>query len=293
MAKFGFVEEDESFNVSIRGKSYPVIKAGKGIPCLLICLGTPSLRTISKNFVHMFEVYSSDMYWVDSGTLDDPDSITMDIIIDDIKALAEALKLKKYVIFAHSACGIIALEFAKKYPNAASAIIMIGTPLNSNQNVAETNNAIFQHKADQRRKLIDAERRAQIEKEDLSQLNTLERWLREYVYRDAPRYWHISDFDCTELWKGINLNRSLMRLFSDILPKTNVLKGLEKINEPIFLAAGMSDYDCCPWVWQEVPNLPKNFTISIFNKSGHWPHYEEADLFDESVKKWIEAIHRS
>lgn len=55
----------------------------------------------------------------------------------------------------------------------------------------------------------------------------------------------------------------------------------------------MSDYDCCPWVWQEVANLPKNFTISVFNKSGHWPHYEEADLFDERVKQWIEAIPRS
>lgn len=235
MAKFGFVEEGKHFSVSVREKSYPIIKVGGGIPCLLICLGTPSLRTISKKFTSIFEVYSSDMYWIDSGALDNPESVTMDIIIDDIKALAEALKLEKYVIFAHSAYGIIALEFAKKYPNAAFAIIMVGTPLNSNQKVAETNNAIFHHKADETRKLIDAERRAQIDKEDLSRLNTTERWLREYVYRDAPRYWHIPDFDCTELWQGVNLNRLLIRLFSEILPKTNVINGIKKINVPIFL----------------------------------------------------------
>jgi len=293
MANFDFVDDKKSFNVSIRGKSYPVVKAGKGVPCLLICLGTPSLRTISKNFTRMFEVYSSDMYWVDSGALDHPESVTIDTIIGDIKALTDALELKKYVIFAHSAYGIIALEFAKKYPNAATGIIMIGTPLNSNQHVAEMNNAIFQHDADEKRKLIDAERRSRIEKEDLTKLNASERWLREYVYRDAPRYWHIPDFDCTELWSGINLDRLLVRLFSDILPRTNVLNGLEDINEPIFLAAGMSDYDCCPWVWKDVKNLPKNFTISIFNKSGHWPHYEEPELFDARVKQWIETIYNN
>lgn len=287
MTRFDFVEDKKNINVSIKGKSYPVIKAGKGIPCLLICLGTPSLRTISKNFTKMFEVYSSDMYWVDSAALDDPESVTMDTIIDDIKALADALHLKEYIIFAHSAYGIIALEFAKKYPNAAAGIIMIGTPLNSNQKVAEINNAIFQREADEKRKLIDSERRAQVEKEDLSKLNASQRWLREYVYRDAPRYWHIPDFDCTELWEGIHLNRLIIRLFSDILPNTDVLKGLENVNEPVFLAAGVSDYDCCPWVWNEVPNLPKNFTMGIFNKSGHWPHYEEPDLFDASIKKWI------
>lgn len=290
MNNFGFVEGAEILNVSIRGKTYPVIKAGKGIPCLFICLGTPSFRTISKNFASLFEVYSSDVYWIDNNALDDPESVTMDTIIDDIKSLGDALHLKKYVIFAHSAYGIVALEFAKKYPNVASAIIMIGTPLNSNHNVAETNNTIFEREADQKRKLIDAERRTQIAKEDLTKLSSSERWLREYVYRDAPRYWHIPDFDCAELWKDVYLNKLLIRLFSAILPKTDVLNGLENINEPVFLAAGVSDYDCCPWVWKDVPNLPKNFTISVFNESGHWPHYEEPDLFDARIKKWIETI---
>lgn len=289
MAHFDFVDNKQHFNVLINENSYPVIKSGTGIPCLMICLGTPLLRTISKNFTQMFEIYSSDMYWVDSTALDDPESVTIDTIIDDVKALADALKLKQYVIFAHSAFGIIALEFAKKYPNSVSGIIMVGTPLNSNKDVAEMNNEIFQREADEKRKLIDAERRAQIEKEDLNKLNASDKWLREYVYRDAPRYWHIPDFDCTELWNGIHLNRLIIRLFSDILPNIDVLKGIKNINQPVFLAAGMSDYDCCPWVWKNVDNLPENFTISTFKKSGHWPHYEEPDLFDIKIKQWIEA----
>lgn len=290
MNSFGFIKPDEIINVTIRDKSYPVIKAGAGDPCLLICLGTPSFRTLSKKFTTNFTMYSSDMYWIENNALENPELVTMDTIIDDIKLLAESLNLKKYYIFAHSAYGIIALEFAKKYPNHAAGIIMVGTPVNSNSKVLEENNLIFNKLADEERRRIDQERRAQIAKEDMSSLTAAQRWLREYVYRDAPRYWHIPDFDCTQLWEGISLDRLLIRLFEDILPKTDVLLNLEKVKTPVYLAAGVSDYDCCPWMWEQVPNLPKNFNITLFNQSGHWPHYEEAEFFDESVKKWVDTI---
>lgn len=291
MNKFNFIKNEQIIHAEIRGRSYPVKKAGSGIPCLLICLGTPSYRTISNNFANHFEIYSSDVYWIEGNTLDDAELITIDTIVDDIKTLGDSLNLDQYIIFAHSAYGIIALEFAKKYPNIAAGIIMVGTPVNCNNEVAKKHDAIFQAMADNRRKLIDAERRNQLEKEDLTLLTPPQRWLREYVYRDAPRYWHVPDFDCSELWEGIVLSKSFIKLFTNILPAIDVLKGLEKISQPIFLASGVSDYDCCPWLWKEVANLPKNFTFSVFEKSGHWPHYEEPELFDNRVKKWIARIN--
>lgn len=292
MHQFSFIKPEKILNVSIGDKSYPVIKSGKGLPCLLICLGTPSFRTLSQQFANTFEIYSSDVYWIESHALKNPELMTMDKIIDDIKSLGDALNLKEYFIFAHSAYGIIALEFAKKYPNVAAGIIMVGTPVNANAQVAEKHEIIFQQTADQKRKLIDVERRAKIQKEDLSGLTPQQRWLREYVYRDAPRYWHQPDFDCSELWNEINLSELLVRLFTDILPTTNVLKNLETVKEPVFLASGVSDFDCCPWSWNEVSNLPSNFTMSIFENSGHWPHYEESVLFDQRIKDWVGQINR-
>lgn len=287
MSKFNFIAPEENYEVKIRDIAYPVIKAGKGPSCLLICLGTPSFRTLSQQFADTFTIYSSDVYWIENQGLSDITSVTIDTIIDDIKALGDALNLKQYFIFAHSAYGIIALEFAKKYPDVAAGIIMVGTPVNCNTEVATVNETVFQQNADVQRKAIDATRRAEIAKEDLTFLAPAARWVREYIYRDAPRYWHIPDFDCTELWKGIQLDKLLVYLFTDILPKINVLKDLEKIKLPIFLAAGLSDYDCCPWHWKKIANLPKNFTIVEFNNSGHWPHYEEAKLFDKSIKEWM------
>ncbi len=82
------------------------------------------------------------------------------------------------------------------------------------------------------------------------------------------------------------MDKVIERFFTDILPKTKVEQGLERINVPIFLAAGLSDYDCCPWLWKDLPNLPSHMTVSLFKNSGHYPQYEEAALFDARVIEW-------
>lgn len=32
------------------------------------------------------------------------------------------------------------------------------------------------------------------------------------------------------------------------------------------------------------------FTVAIFDKSGHWPQYEELELFDEVVVEWCGGL---
>jgi hypothetical protein len=49
----------------------------------------------------------------------------------------------------------------------------------------------------------------------------------------------------------------------------------------------MSDYDCCPWTWFDLSPLPPKMVVSRFEKSGHYPHYEEQELFDERVEQWL------
>lgn len=277
-------------SISIRDQTYFVKKTGHGTPCLLIGLGTLIQRSLSSVFQQHFEVFASDTYWVAEGALDDISQVTMNTILNDIKAIGEALNLQKYVILAHSAYGIVALEFAKQYPDIASAIIMIGTPVNSSPAVAIQNNAIFDSQADNQRKQIDAARRTQIAQENLSQLTFSEQFLWEYIFRDAPRYWYNPSYDCTHLWEGITLDKIIGRFFVEILPNVDVTQQLETIQIPIFLAAGLSDYDCCPWLWQNLSNLPPHMTISIFEKSGHWPQFEEPELFDERVINWLKNI---
>jgi hypothetical protein len=106
---------DKTLHAQVRGRFYPVTVAGKGFPCLSIGLGTIMQRTVSNQFKNIFEVYSSDLYWHKDFALENPYALTMDNILDDLKELGESLKLSNYFLLGHSAWGIIALEFAKKY----------------------------------------------------------------------------------------------------------------------------------------------------------------------------------
>lgn len=275
--------------VTLHKKRFPVEKKGEGTPCLLIGLGTLMLRTLSPAFFKNFEAYVTDLYFLAKDGLEDISQVTMETLVEDLKALEETLGLQKYILVAHSAFGILALEFVKRYPENVAAIIMVGTPINSNLEVAAHHNKIFEQEADSKRKEIDSLRRSQVAGEDLSLFSPSERFLREYIYRDAPRYWHIPDYDCSHIWEGLVLDRLIDHLFSNIFPAIDVTQDLQSIRTPIFLAAGLSDYDCCPWLWRSLPHLPQNMTVSIFEKSGHWPHYEEADLFDTRIMEWVVA----
>lgn len=288
MRKFDSITQKETISVKLNDASYPIIKAGSGnIPCLIIGTGTLTLRTLSKNFAEHFSIYSSDLYWVEGPQ---PTNLSMVSMVEDIKKLGEALNLEKYIILAHSAFGIVALEFAKKYPELSSGIVMIGTPLNSNMEVGKINNAIFLQQAEAERIEIYNKRSEEMAKEDFSNLTSTQKWLKEYIYKNAPKYWYKPDFDCSDLWKDVRLSDSMTKLFSEILPATEVRDGLESISTPVILAAGMSDYDCCPWVWKDVKNLPNDFTVVTLDKSGHWPQYEEPELFDKLVIEWCEEL---
>lgn len=279
---------DQIVFISIRGRKYPISISGEGTPCLVIGTGTLIQRTLSKKLKKKIKLYSSDLYWDNKFSLGVPCNLTMEIILEDIRELAETLSLKKFILLGHSCFGLVALEFAKKYPDLVSGVIMIGTPLNWNPASIFTNNKIFYQYAEENRKRIDAERRRVVEVEDLSQLSASERFLREYVFRDAARYWHISDFDCSKLWEDYMPGEEVIYFLDVLLSHMDTRIELKSIQIPIFLAAGLSDYDSCPaHTWPTLKKLPPHMEISIFKESGHYPHYEEPELFDEKIMQWI------
>ena len=86
------------------------------------------------------------------------------------------------------------------------------------------------------------------------------------------------------------MSETIHYFFSTLTPSTDTTQNLQKVICPVFLAAGVDDYDCCPIFWKTVPQLPPRMTISMFEKSGHWPHYEEANLFDERIAQWLTQL---
>jgi len=59
----------------------------------------------------------------------------------------------------------------------------------------------------------------------------------------------------------------------------------------VLLAVGKYDFLTGPnELWDDVKKYFKNITVKIFEKSSHCPMYEEAELFDNELIKWISQI---
>jgi proline iminopeptidase len=279
---------DQHLEVKVRGKTYPVLVSGQGMPTLAIGIsGKLMQRTLSDKFKSNFTLYSSDLYWERRFKLERPTELTLDQMIDDLVEMGKNLNLSQYVLLGHSAYGIVALEFAKRYPKYLQGLILIGTQVNFNPAILIEHEKYFQTHADVKRRQIDAERRAAFSKEDHSLNDPMEQFLRSYTWKEAPRYWHDPSFDCTPMWQDIILENELFNHFFDtLLPSIDARTNVQHIQCPIFLASGMSDYDSCPWDWAKC-QIPATMQISKFSKSGHYPHYEEQSLFDERIEAWL------
>jgi len=285
-----FTKIDDTLQIQVSGKTHPVTVCGNGLPLLAIGIGTLMQRTLSDRFKRSFKVYSTDLYWVREGALPDESSITMANVVDDVVAVARQLGLRQFFIIGHSAFGIVALEVAKAYPDMVLGIIASGMPTNSNPQVAADNDAFFNAHADPIRKALDVKRRAEFAALDLQGLSVSEACLKSFVERDAPRFWHDPAFNCWPVWSNVHPTPLFAdRFYSVLLPPIDATKDLSKVHCPVFLAAGVSDYDCCPFLWKDVPGLPAGMHISVFKASGHWPHYEEGALFDARIEEWLSS----
>ena len=249
-------------------------------------------RTLSRNFNKMFSVYSTDMYWIQQQRLTDCTQITMQQIVDDIHAVIKQLKLINPIIVAHSAYGIVALEFAKQHGDNIGGVIMVGSPPAWHDDVITFARKYFDEHASIERKANDQARKDNFKlikqpgESDIS-LNAYE--------ADSARYW--GDFNIKrtfleDLWRGVEADDATMNhFFGVILPKNDLAKNIGRIDIPVLLAAGRLDFDCVPLALWRHASHPSKFTIIDCGEVGHWPHLENSAVFDCAVEKWLRETH--
>jgi len=62
------------------------------------------------------------------------------------------------------------------------------------------------------------------------------------------------------------------------------------VRVPMYLALGEHDYLLPPSkLWQSLRSVAATLTIDIYDRSGHWPHFEQRDAFDAALVDWLDA----
>lgn len=276
-------------NISLEQVDYPVYVDGIGKKdCLCIGIGSLMQKTVSGNFKNIFTVYSADLYWVNNKRLSNPEKITMEKIIEDIVSVIDQLGLNMPVLLAHSAYGIVGIEAAKKLQGLLAGIIMVGSPPAWNNEVIAFARSYFEKYATIERKANDKLRK---EKFNLTKkLGESDISVNAYE-ADSARYWGNYEIDrnfLEQLWSGCEADDGIMNhFFNAVLPANHLEDNIDKVNVPVFLAAGQYDYDCLPLELWKSAAKPKDFTMVDCGMVGHWPNLENNALFNAEIKKWV------
>jgi proline iminopeptidase len=262
---------------------------GTGTPAIVIGSSVYLPRAFSINLRnHLRMVFLDHRGYAPSPGPVDISEFAIDKLLDDVERARQKLGLGRIIIMGHSIHSIMALEYAKKYPDNVSHVVMIGAPLL----IPEERSLIEQHWeefASSERKVIMEEKLRNLPDEELAQLPPGQQFVKSYI-RNSPLTWYNPKFDASSLWEGVESNDDFERALSQgkVIHDYEITQGLDHFKRPVFLALGLYDFRVAPpSAWDEV--IPKfhNITVKIFERSGHWPHYEQPDFFDTEMLSWM------
>jgi len=278
----------ESGYVTVDGGKIHYSVEGSGLPCIVTGSTVYHIRTFSIELrKHLKLVFMDARFFAPTSSLIPVEEVTMDTMVDDIEHVRRALGFKKVVVMGHSVFALVAHEYARKYPEHVSHVVMIGMTPGWNKDVWDVSKRHWEADASAERKRILEVNRSKLTEEVLDEASPSERIVMNYV-ANGPRYWYDPNYDCSWIWEGVEINSEVWDHFlGKVIPE--YILHPEDVYAPVFLALGRYDYACPYILWDGVKDHFPNLSYNLFEKSGHTPMLEEQDLFDRKLIDWIKG----
>ncbi len=260
---------------------------GKGKPCLVVGSNLYHSRTFSQNLRNHFQMIFFNLPWYVSDYYpEDVQSVTLESVCQDIERLRQKLELDQFVLIGHSINGLVALEYARRYPQYISNLVLIGTPSHKGAEAGEMENDYWIKNASVMRKMKFQDNWARL-KDSIAALNINDGAIATYL-NNSPIYWYNPDYDATWLWKDVFVNTYIMsHMLLDIFQEFDLANGTTVLT-PTFIAMGHHDFSNPPSHWDERRHIFPNLLYHKFDESGSTPQLEEPDLFDQKLLEWVE-----
>lgn len=275
--------------IEINGYQLRYSIEGSGLPTLVIGSEIYYPRTFSKNLRKHLKLIFMDHRGFGIAPKREMQNaeFELDILVDDVEEVRQRLGLNKIIVLGHSGHAFIALEYAKKYPQHVSHVVMLGVIPSLSDKNKDAIDQFWQEFASPERKAALEKNEEKLPDEKLKHLRADQQFIQQYI-RSTPKIWYDYDFDMSHLWEGIEINMQMLGyvwgvLFRDI----DITKGLNQLNKPVFLGLGKHDYLAPYILWNSVRSHFKDLTTCIFEESGHTPQMEETEMFDQKLMQWI------
>ncbi|WP_406672502.1 alpha/beta fold hydrolase [Natronospira sp.] len=217
-----------------------------------------------------------------------PDEISLDTYMHDIDEVHAHLGHDRVVLVGHSHHGNLALEYAKRYPERVSHLVLIGAPPVDVISTVKAAEAYWEAHASEARKATLRAKLAHFRAEGRGRMTPEQAYVAQYV-AEGPRYWHDPTYDASHLWEGVPLNMGAMAIFREFFADGYELWwGREQLAAPVLVMVGEHDYAVPPVLWDDVLRRQKDLRFHLFRNSGHTPQLEEPEEFDRVLLDWLD-----
>jgi proline iminopeptidase len=262
---------------------------GKGQPTIVIGSAKYYSRAFSQDLRKYIKfVFLDHRGFAPKPNKTDTTDYSLDKIILDIERARQQLKLGKIIIMGHSGHSYMALEYAKKYPENVTNVVMIGISPDLSIATEQLIEQNWQESVDPERKKILEENMHRLSDEKFAQLSPSQAYIQTYIL-NGPKAWYNAQFDASPLWEGIEMDIDMFDyMWGHVFRDIDITKGLDNFKKPIFLGLGRFDYLVGPpSTWNPIRSKFHDLTIRVFEKSGHTPQYEQPKLFDQELLDWL------
>jgi proline iminopeptidase len=273
--------------VPVKGAELHYVSEGRGLPCLVIGHAESYRLLLSRKLRDRFQFTFVDLrHDARSGSSLKLSEITLDTYLDDIDAVSRALGLGRFAIFGHSHHAYVALQYARKYPEKISHVVMTGC---APCDISHTERDKFWESdaSDERKALFARKWEEFLRQRPKMPANEQESAM---LIAQAPKLrWNLRENPALfEAFKAVHNNTDAYLHYQlTILGRYDIAEEWGRIAAPIFLALGRFDYVAPYLLWEERKGALPNLSYNLFNRSGHFPMFEEQQLFDEKLIAWI------
>jgi proline iminopeptidase len=275
-----------SGTILVDGAQLRYVVEGRGYPCLVVGSSTYYRRTFTQPLKEtLCCAFTDHRGFTPAATIGAQKRYTLGMVADDVEQLRRALGWERVVVYGHSIHGLMALEYARQYPEHVSHVVMEGTPPHFGPGLRRARQAYWESAASAERKALWERSWLGIE-ERLKSLSERDAFVADYV-ATGPRLWADATFDSSRLWEGVDLNVELIGQLYALFEDYDVAARQPPVSSPIYLAIGRHDYQVPFPTWDKPKRSLVNLTPALFEQCGHTPHLEEPERFAAGLARWL------
>ena len=275
--------------VELDGAVLRYVVEGEGEPCLVIGSATYYPRTFSERFRRHFKCAFLDTRAFEPGAQHGASGrYDLEASLEDVDRMRQALGWDRVAVVGHSMHGMMALDYARRYPEHVTRVVAIGAPPVVGEQLTAAIESLWAEQASEERKSAHAENWQRTTAEAISQLEPSDQVIATYVTNGAM-YWADPHYDATWLWDGVEINVPLLNEFFPLLEAFDLEAAAREVTAPVFIALGRHDYVVPFTAWTDRWEGFASPTFELFDHSGHTPQLEEPEEFDRRLEEWLSS----